>query len=321
MSLSGKDTLLRRYNVDNPMLVPAFAKKAGSAHLKTMIAKDGDNWARSLFNEVASKNGGIHPMNATSTSQSRGETEIINCLIDLGVPSSEIIHGDRKTLSGKEIDVYLPRWHIGVELCGEYWHSELINKDRLHVFHKFEIARDLGVHIITVFGREWKERRVQIINLIASKIFDLPKIYARHCTFCEISKREAKEFVNDNQIQPLYRVDSAFALKYRGSIVEVVSLYRNMITRLCPEMGCRVVGGASKLIRESMRYKGFKNVRIRSDNRFSNGDLLKTIGFVEVCKKSPSYFFVDKHGRHFNSRGLRRARVYDCGSVIWSLEQ
>lgn len=321
MSLSGRDTLLKRYNVDNPMLVPEFAKKAGTGHLQTMIKEQGENWAKSLFQRVSDKYGGVHPMNATATSQSRAESEIIDALVNLGVDPSDVIQGDRKVLSGKEIDVYLPKWNLGIEMCGEYWHSETAKKDKLHVFHKFEMAKANGVQLITVFEREWKTRRLQIINLIASKIFDLPRIYARNCEFVEITLEQAKAFVAENQVQPVFKITRSFALKHGTSIVEIILFNGNKVVRLCPEIGCKVIGGASKLLKESMEALELQQVLAKSDNRFSDGNLFKTIGFKKIESNRPDHFFVDKRGRHFRTGGIDRTRIYDCGSVKWQFNR
>lgn len=66
----------------------------------------------------------------------------------------DTVKNDRKTLDGKEIDIYIPSLKIGIEYNGSAFHS--INgvysrKDKYYHRDKFLFARDNGVHLISVF--------------------------------------------------------------------------------------------------------------------------------------------------------------------------
>ena len=56
----------------------------------------------------------------------------------------EIIENDRKVLSGKELDIYLPGLNLAFEFNGLYWHSELHKDDKYHL-EKTEKCLDKGV--------------------------------------------------------------------------------------------------------------------------------------------------------------------------------
>jgi len=102
-----------------------------------------------------------------------------------------------------------------------------------------------------------------------------------------------------------------------------------------------VVGGASKLLKYFIQTYKPTEILSYADKRWSNGNLYKKLGFVEVKSTSPNYFYiVNKKRKHrfefrkdilvkngFDStktefqimeeRGI--PRIYDVGNFVFKL--
>ncbi len=76
----------------------------------------------------------------------------------------------RNLLANKEIDLYLPEYKIGIEINGNYWHSEKF-KDRYYHQNKSLAAYENEIFIAHIFEYEWldeteyiKDYLVKLIN-------------------------------------------------------------------------------------------------------------------------------------------------------------
>lgn len=63
---------------------------------------------------------------------------------------------NRKVLSGREIDILIPEIKIGIEYCGNKWHSELFgHKSPTFHLEKHTLAKSAGINLITIFEDEY----------------------------------------------------------------------------------------------------------------------------------------------------------------------
>lgn len=258
-----------------------------------------------------------------------------------------IIINDRNALSGKEIDIYLPKLKFGIEYCGVFWHSDKFLDKNYHK-EKFDIAQRNGIRLVTIFEDEWKYKAEIVENKIRHILGNQSsnKIYARNTTakFAE-DLQAVKEFVNANHIQGYVNASKHIALydNTQNNIVAIASLKVKSsnieITRYCTSN--RVVGGFSKLLSAIEKYA--KELNIHSittfaDLRWSIGELYEKTGFTELYKLPPDYRYVvgDKTYHKFNFRHSRLCkmqgynealsenentknmniyRIYDCGKI------
>lgn len=108
--------------------------------------KQGIRWNRDLSCPIC------HPINHGS---SKGELELYNYFLTTGL---KILHNDRKILSGKELDIYIPEKNIAIEYDGEYWHDK--NKD----FEKEELCKQKGITLIRVKDSDWRKDYKEVLN-------------------------------------------------------------------------------------------------------------------------------------------------------------
>lgn len=118
--------------------------------------------------------------NTLHFSGSSNENEIRNYVLKL-LPN-EIIEranileiGKRK----KEIDIYIPRLKIGIEYNGSAFHASengvYGNKDRYYHRDKFLQAKKQGIHLITVFDKDYEENKWLILERIRHILLDNDK--------------------------------------------------------------------------------------------------------------------------------------------------
>ena len=77
-----------------------------------------------------------------------------------------------KILDGKEIDIYLPEYKFGIEYNGSAFHATengaFSDKDKYYHRDKFLLAREKGIHLITVFDIDYETNKLDIFNNISN---------------------------------------------------------------------------------------------------------------------------------------------------------
>lgn len=263
---------------------------------------------------------------------------------------------ERKT-KPKEIDVFISELNLGIEFCGLHYHQENDlhedNADKNKHYKKMLVANKLGIRLITIFGDEWEIREKQIKGFLLSTMGKNDrKIGARECETRLISKNLCDEFMEANHIQGKDTSFINFGLFYGNELVSAITggthphrhtkedknIYLN---RLAFKTNTTIMGGASKLLAalaEYARNSGFEYIKSWSDNRWSEGNVYKKLGFVFESEKEkdasrgledgsiwPDYECVirgKRYSRHAAEKmgltDLDLQKVYDCGKKRWS---
>lgn len=250
--------------------------------------------------------------------------------------------------SGKEIDMYCEDLGIAIEYCGLYWHCEL-HRDNNHHYEKWQQCKDKGIQLLTIFEDEWLYNREKVKSFIKSKIgvFDR-RIYARNCNIGNVSKEIAYWFFENNHIQGKPNgISEAFGLFFNNELLGVVSYGKHhrdatqcVINRLAFLDNVQVIGGASKLIKNSLK-KYNSRVITWSDNRWSTGEIYSKAGFIKNKNLRPDYSYyknnnklrIPKQKMKKSNTGCPKEktehewalenkyyRIYDCGKIQWVYE-
>lgn len=280
-----------------------------------------------------------------------------------------VITSDRTLLAPKEVDIYIPDFGVAIEMTGNFWHSERINEDNSHLYKKFVELDKKGIKLYTIYEDEWIYKNDIVKSMILNSInCNVNTVYARKTSVKEIEDHSVtNKFLNDNHIQG--RVPEhykSYGLYFNDELISVMTFTRPRetmgrkdngveieLSRFCNKLGYRVIGGASKLLKHFIdNNKEFSKVYSFSDNRYSNGNLYKTLGFTKVRESRPDYFYISENPtddypsyyKRFNKRRFRKReleskgisidgrtehqiasdmgffRLYDCGKRLWELE-
>ena len=280
---------------------------------------------------------------------SKWEQEVYDFIVSLGIGAE---HSNREILEGREIDIYLPEEHIGIECDGLRWHNETHKPKNYHL-EKTMACEEKGVRLIHIFEDEWvhnSEIWKSMLRNMFGKIDD--RIYARNCEVREITAREKRRFLKHNHIQGNAQSTFNYGLFHNGELVSLMTFGNpriNMggkkkdgsyeLVRFCNKINTNVIGGAGKLFSHFVKEHNPSEIVSYSDKRWATGKLYEILGFENTHDSRPNYFYVDnltrenrfkyrkselvKEGYDKNKteheimleRGI--FRIYDCGTKVW----
>ena len=250
---------------------------------------------------------------------SKAEDEIIEFIEKL--LNIKVEKRNHNILNGKELDIYIPDLKIAFEYNGLRWHSEQFNKDRnYHLIKKNECDKK-GIKLFHIFEDEFiynKDALFAKIKRILNCDFDLPKIPARKCIIKEISKNDAKQFLQKNHIQGYCKASIYLGAFYNETLVSVMSLIKMCnnewnLVRFASNNNYVVQGICSKFI--SFFVKNFEVTTIKTflDRRWENNienNVYTKSGFKLVGYLKPDYRYTNGHGKRLHKFGFRKQKLH-----------
>lgn len=264
--------------------------------------------------------------------------------------SENVISGDRRVINPYEIDILLPDLNIGLEYCGLYWHSENSGKKSWNYhYRKYSAALNKNIRLITIFSDEWQSKKNTIKQYLTVVLGQQSNsVWARKCDFQLINHVDAKKFFDENHIlQAPQRISWAGGLILDGSLEAVMCFRQHLegvyeLSRFATKT--HVVGGASRLLKNFIKTKSPTEIFSFSDNRFSQGDIYRKLGFEQTGIVPPMQSYVENYSaRHhklaMNKRKILKSnphlsdklsewqllqslgydRIWDCGKIKWTL--
>lgn len=274
-------------------------------------------------------------------------TNISKYIQNLGFTVTE----DRKIPgSNFEIDIYVVEKNLAIELHGIHWHSSQFRPNNYHI-EKRKLVEAAGITLVEIFSDEWSDSEAKVLALIRSKLgVATDSVYARNTKMAVLASRTAREFYTKHHLQGFAAGDAHLGLLSDEEVVACMSFIagdggRNsgkdsvVLTRFATSK--RVVGGASKLLNAFVKMHRPKTVVSFSDNRYSDGNLYRTLGFAKLSVSAPDYRYVVGKRREHKSNYQRKHlpkklktfdpllsekanceandiyAIYDCGLTKW----
>lgn len=256
------------------------------------------------------------------------------------------ITNDRKVLGGKELDIYIPSYKLGIECNGVYWHS-LKTKD-YHV-EKYKSCKEKDIQLVTVWEDQILNNPEKIESILLSKLGIYERrLYARKCSVHLVDSVHCREFLERYHLQGSVNSSIRLGLYYNDELISVMTFGKGRkclnskdeweLYRYCCKSGIQVVGGASKLFKYFINNYHPNSVISFSSNDISDGSLYKVLGFEEVSHNI-GYWYIKNNIRYhrynftkqklikegydpdmteseiMNSRGYYK--IYDSGQTKW----
>lgn len=241
---------------------------------------------------------------------SKCEEEIKNFLESNGIKCKST----RNILSGgKEIDIYIPDKKIGIEYNGLFYHCEHDEIKRGQIIHKcgpkyhlgkLEECNEKGISLIQIFEDEYLNNKELVLKKILhivgyNKCTD--RIYGRKCTIKEISKHEAKFFLNTHHIQGETSCTLAIGAYYNERLVGVMSFLDEKdgnwnLVRYASDTNTICIGVAGKLFSFFLKNYPYNKIKTFADRRWtlnSSNNLYTKLGFKLDKIVPPSYSYVN----------------------------
>jgi len=272
------------------------------------------------------------------------EKEVTNFLDEYGI---EYVHSDRDILNGKELDIYIPKYNLALEINGLFWHSELYKGQKYHLI-KTLLCRERNIHLIHIWEDDWKLKSDILKSIILNKIGLLDnKIWARKCVISEVNSSDARKFLDDNHIQGFSSSSIKLGLYYNNELVSLMTFGWRMtngkreyeLIRFCNKKGYVINGASSKLFKHFINNYQIDEIISYSDVSMFDGNMYDMLGFEKVSISKPNYFWVvnsvRRHRYNFSKKKLVNMgydpnkteveimtelgyyRIFSCGQEKW----
>lgn len=262
-------------------------------------------------------------------STSKEELELRQWLATI-TETKDIIPNDRTTFkNGFEIDILLPKYNIGIEYNGLYWHSENNGKNKWYHKTKHTKAIEQGINLIQIFEDEWKYKKEICKNRILSKLgINHEKIYARRCNIIIPDHKIAHDFLENTHIQGKGYGCVYIGLEYNNKIVAVMSFSKMSRSKGFVSQSDNiyelnryssighVIGGSSKLFKYFIKNYNPETILTYSDLRWNTGEMYLKLGFEYVGETVPSYWYI-KNDKRIHRFQLRKNEQDDSSLSEW----
>ena len=246
-------------------------------------------------------------------------SKLEECIRDF-LNQNKIRHLDnnRKILEGKEIDLFLPEYNIGIELNGNYYHSEISGgKDKNYHINKMILSSNKNIKLLQFFEDEVILKKDVVLSRL-SNLLNLSKvIYGRNCVIKEVSKIHSSEFLNKNHLQGNSIDKYRYGLYYNDNLVSIMTFGKKRkslgnknssedsfeLIRFCNILNHTVTGGFSKLLKFFIQKHNPKSIETFADIRWSGINPKETVynknGFEFINQTPPNYWYL-KNGNSLN---------------------
>lgn len=213
---------------------------------------------------------------------------------------------DRNILDGKEIDMLFTKYNIGIEFNGSPFHATLnglyIDKPKDYHQQKFLLAKEKGIHLISIFDVDWWYKQDKIKMYLKSLFTFQQKIGARDCEVRLIEKELADDFFDKYHLQGKTHFGSInLGLFYNGEFYSVMSFGKLRLKqqkdgyyelhRYAVRDGYTIIGGANKLLNKFEREYCPKSILSYSDNDYFSGAIYERLGFENMGQSTPRYYW------------------------------
>lgn len=107
------------------------------------------------------------------------EKEIFK-VVETLLPEGEVLEtGNRKIIEPYELDIFVPRLKVAIEVNGDHWHSDYIIKrnkgmsaDEFHNM-KVKLAAENGVRLLHIFEGEWNKNNFSAMTELKKFLFSM----------------------------------------------------------------------------------------------------------------------------------------------------
>lgn len=253
---------------------------------------------------------------------SNAEMEIYKYIVSLIGEENVILH-DKTLLNGKELDIYIPDYHLAIEYNGSLWHSTKYKEDKNYHLNKYLLCKEQGIQLLQIFDDEYKNSKkiIQSKIKILLKLNTSPVIGARKTEIKEISKKDCVLFLNNNHIQGFTTASIYLGAYYQEQLVGVMLFKKEdsntwILNRCATNIDYRCPGVVSKLFKYFLTHYKYNTIKSFLDLRYGNRDknIYLNLGFIEDEILKPDYTYYDntKNRRihKFNCRKQKLSRKY-----------
>lgn len=236
----------------------------------------------------------------------------------------EMIINDRKSIFPLELDIFIPKFNLAIEVNGVFYHSAKTKSDIPLYQYKHQrktlLCNEKGISLIQVTDLDIEQKFEKIQKLLDYRInsFSSQKIHARNCQVELIDTKMAMDFCNHYHYNGYVNSTYKIGLFYNNELISVMTIRKSRyfnnsrnyweIIRFCSSYV--ILGGFSKMI-------GFFRRMISSEPIISYVDLslghtgisYEKTGFQLVKITEPGYIWIDKDLNIFSRYQMQKQQL------------
>ena len=212
----------------------------------------------------------------------------------------EVYLSNRAIITPLELDIYIPKAQVAVEMNGMYWHSSEFAGIEYHK-NKSMLCQKSGIHLIHIFEWDWKDRKNLCMSVVHKAITNKAElVQASDCITKQITIDEYTEFLYNN------------SLIWYTSPINPKGIYHNEILIGVFDS----VGGCVRGFAESISHS-IQNVEDILSLKHSTISLDYSVDNVSKYINSGYLFksYTEPNEVHI-ALGNHNITVYGCGNVI-----
>lgn len=221
-------------------------------------------------------------------------------------------------------DIFVPDKNLLIEYQGLRWHSMPGAKRR--DFQKYQAAIDSGFDFISIFEDEWLLKREQVKHLLKSRLLS-SKLTLDDYEVLIISQDEADSFYNEFHRSGGCIATIHYGVLSDGKLIAVAS-FKDLhhgsweLVRMVSDSDYAADNACRQILSVFIQRHNPLSITTFSNNRVSDGEIYKSLGFTLVEELPQDNYLVKSNGgpRHHKNkltRGLRK--IWNIGSKRWTL--
>ena len=224
--------------------------------------------------------------------------------------AEEILEGNTTVIKPYELDIYLPKLRLAIEVNGNYWHSynkleTTTQKMRHHA--KATLCQQHNIQLMQFTETEINDRWPIVCSMINHKLGLSTKVYARECSILELNAEKSRKFLDESHIAGFCGATVYYALCYNNTIYAMATFTKKNgaweIMRFANKLNYTAVGGFSKLLSHFVKKCNPNKLITYSDRRFSNqANLYASNGFKLIGVTKPNYVYLTSGANFAGSR-------------------
>lgn len=237
---------------------------------------------------------------------SKLQSKIVDFIKSFGVNYTEC---DRNNIQPLEIDIFIPKYNVGIEVHGNYFHSynyvESVEERNRH-YRKAELATNNDIHLLQFYEHEINNKWKIVQSMISHMLKQSNRIYGRKCEIRAISHIEAKQFFDKSHIDGHVPSTVYYGLVYGSELVSAISMTKRNeyweIIRYATKTNNVVIGGFSKLLNYFINKHQPNKILTFANRRFSIANVYLLNGFKLVKITKPNYIYLNSGGKYAGQR-------------------
>ncbi len=215
---------------------------------------------------------------------------------------------NRELIKPYELDIIIPKHKLCIEYNGLYWHSEQQGKDNKYHLNKYNLCKDQGYRLISIYDIEWIHKQDIVKSIILNAIgINNRVIHGRKCIIKDVLPKEARIMYDNNHIQG-FKGGLHHGLYYKDELVSLMTIdKRGELQRFVNLRYTKIHGSFSKLLKTFNIKDGLYTF---ADTRYFTGNVYSMNGFKYVNTVIPRFMYTKNgslyHRRLFQKKNIKR---------------